>query len=98
MTHLRDLPLAGMNFVLHGAAARGFTPGDPEWINLGQGQPEIGDLPGAPPRITTVTLEPGDHAYGPVNGALALRTAVADYYNRTYRSKIGSQYAAANVA
>ena len=98
MTHLRDLPLAGMNFVLHGAAERGFTPGDPEWINLGQGQPEIGDLPGAPPRITTVTLEPGDHAYGPVNGALALRTAVADYYNRTYRSKIDNQYTAANVA
>ena len=75
-----------MNFVLAGAAARGFRPGDPDWINLGQGQPEIGDLPGAPPRITIVTLDPGDHAYGPVNGAPALREAVAAHYNRLYRS------------
>jgi aspartate/methionine/tyrosine aminotransferase len=95
---LRDVPLAGMNFVLAGAAARGFTPGDPEWINLGQGQPEIGDLPGAPPRITSVTLESGDHAYGPVNGTVALRSAVADYYNRTYRGGRTSHYTAANVA
>jgi len=97
-THLREVPLAGMNFVLAGAAERGFVPGDPEWINLGQGQPEIGALPGGPERITSVTLEAGDHAYGPVNGTLALRTAVADYYNRTYRPAAGSQYSAANVA
>lgn len=87
-----------MNFVLAGAAAHGFTPGDPEWINLGQGQPEIGPLPGAPDRITSVTLEPGDHAYGPVNGTLALRTAVADYYNRTYRTEKSSRYTFQNVA
>jgi hypothetical protein len=87
-----------MTFVLAGAARHGFTPGDPDWVNLGQGQPEIGDLPGAPPRITTITLEPGDHAYGPVNGVLALRTAVADYYNRTYRQDRDSKYTAANVA
>jgi aspartate/methionine/tyrosine aminotransferase len=87
-----------MNFVLAGAAANGFTPGDPAWINLGQGQPEIGPLPGAPERITSVTLEPGDHAYGPVNGTVALRTAVADYYNRTYRAERTSRYTAENVA
>jgi len=97
-THLREVPLAGMNFVLAGAAARGFVSGDPEWINLGQGQPEIGALPGSPERITNVTLEAGDHAYGPVNGTLALRTAVADYYNRTYRHGAASRYSAANVA
>jgi aspartate/methionine/tyrosine aminotransferase len=98
VTHLRDVPLAGMNFVLAGAAARGFTPGDPEWINLGQGQPEIGSLPGAPERITGVALDPGDHAYGPVNGTVALRTAVADHYNRLYRAGRDSRYTAANVA
>jgi len=98
VTYLRDVPLAGMNFVLSGAAARGFTPGDPEWINLGQGQPEIGALPGAPERISSITLDPNDHMYGPVNGLPELRQAIADHYNRTYRSGRSSRYTAANVA
>ncbi|HEY7173759.1 MAG TPA: pyridoxal phosphate-dependent aminotransferase, partial [Micromonosporaceae bacterium] len=96
--HLRDVPLAGMNMVLAGAAARGFTPGDPAWVNLGQGQPEIGDIPGAPPRITRIALDPGDHAYGPVNGIHELRDAVAAHYNRLYRAGKRTQYGAANVA
>lgn len=97
-THLRDVPLSGMNYVLAGAAARGHTPGDPAWINLGQGQPEIGHIPGAPPRITHVALEPGDHAYGPVNGVRALREAVAAHYNRLYRQGRTSRYTGENVA
>src|SRR5215475_3121472 len=86
-----------MNMVLTHAAARGFAPGDPKWINLGQGQPEIGDIPGAPPRITWVALESGDHAYGPVNGVRELRDAVAAHYNRLYRGG-RDDYQAANVA
>src|SRR5258706_2649893 len=97
-TYLRDVPLAGMNYVLAGAAARGFTPGDPSWINLGQGQPETGPLPGTPERVTRVDLAPGDHAYGPVNGLRELRSAVADHYNRTYRTDAASRYTADNVA
>ena len=96
--HLRNVPLAGMNMVLTHAAARGFAPGDPKWINLGQGQPEIGDIPGAPPRITSVTLDPGDHAYGPVNGSRPLREAVAAHYNRLYRRDRRDRYTADNVA
>ena len=53
-SHLRDVPLAGMSLVLAGAAARGYRPGDPAWVNFGQGQPETGDMPGAPARITTI--------------------------------------------
>lgn len=97
-SHLRDVPLSGMNLVLAGAAARGHRPGDPDWINFGQGQPETGDIPGAPPRITSVTLDPGDHAYGPVNGVRALREAVAAHYNRLYRAGLSSRYTAENVA
>src|SRR5215471_433985 len=96
--HLRDVPLAGMNAVLAGATARGYAPGDPAWVNLGQGQPEIGDIPGAPPRITRVDLESGDHAYGPVNGTRELRSAVAELYNRTYRAGRASRYTVDNVA
>jgi hypothetical protein len=96
--HLRDVPLSGMNLVLSAAAARGHRPGDPDWVNLGQGQPETGDIPGAPPRITSVALDPGDHAYGPVNGARPLREAVAAHYNRRYRQGRRSRYTADNVA
>jgi hypothetical protein len=67
-------------------------------VNLGQGQPEIGDLDGAPPRITTIALEPGDHAYGPVSGVRELREAVARHYNRLYRRGKASQYTADNVS
>jgi hypothetical protein len=95
--HLRDVPLTGMNMVITHAAAKGFTPGDPKWINLGQGQPEIGDIPGAPRRITQIALEMGDHAYGPVNGVAELREAVVAHYNRLYRGG-RADYRAANVA
>src|SRR5215471_16643045 len=95
--HLRDVPLAGMNAVLAGATARGYAPGDPDWINLGQGQPEIGDIPGAPPRITSIDLQPGDHAYGPVSGAREVREAVAAHYNRLYRQG-KTPYTAENVS
>ena len=88
-----------MNFVLAGAAARGFTPGDPEWINLGQGQPEIGDLPGRPARITRIDLDPGDHAYGPVNGVRAApRGGRRATTTGLYRAGKASQYTADNVA
>jgi aspartate/methionine/tyrosine aminotransferase len=103
--YLRDIQLAGMNAVLAAAALRGHrpaplgaSPGPDDWINLGQGQPEIGPLAGAPPRVTTIELEPGDHAYSPVNGTPALREAVAAHYNRLYRSGQTSQYAARNVS
>ncbi len=86
-----------MNAVLTAAAERGYRPGDPDWINLGQGQPEIGDLPGAPPRITSIELDPGDHAYGPVSGLAELREAVAAHYNRLYRAG-KAPYTAANVS
>ncbi|MBA3488108.1 MAG: pyridoxal phosphate-dependent aminotransferase, partial [Longispora sp.] len=78
--YLRDIPTRGMSFVITEALAAGFTPGSPIWVNLGQGQPEVGDIPGAPPRITSIALEPTDHAYGPINGGADLRTAVADHY------------------
>lgn len=97
MTYLRDVPHMGMTLVADEARKRGWTMGDPRWINLGQGQPEIGPLPGAPPRITSIELEPGDHAYGPVSGTLALREAVAAHYNRLYRAG-KKPYTASNVA
>ncbi len=88
----------GVIYVVAEAMKLGFTNGHPDWCNLGQGQPEVGPLTGAPPRIESISLEPGDHAYGPVGGTPALRERVAAHYNRLYRQGHSSQYAADNVS
>ena len=93
----RAVPFMGVIRVNEEAAEFGFKPGDPAWSNLGQGQPEVGELPGAPPRISHIAIEPDDHAYGPVEGIDELREAVAAHYNRLYRRGLASQYTADNV-
>jgi hypothetical protein len=50
------------------AAKLGYRPSHAEWCNLGQGQPETGPLPGAPPRVTAVAIDPADQDYAPVPG------------------------------
>jgi aspartate/methionine/tyrosine aminotransferase len=93
----RPIPYMGVIYVVAEAMKLGFTNGHPDWCNLGQGQPEVGEMEGAPPRFTDFRVEPSDHAYGPVNGTLALREAIAAHYNRLYRRGKRSQYTAENV-
>ncbi len=95
---LREIPYMGVIYVVAEAMKLGFTNGDPDWCNLGQGQPEVGPMAGAPPRINQMTLEPSDHAYGPIGGTEAFREAVARHYNRLYRQGKASQYTAENVS
>jgi len=97
-TVFRDVPFMGVIFVVAEAAKLGFTNGDPDWCNLGQGQPEVGPMEGAPPRIAAVELQPADHAYGPLGGLPELRAAVAEHYNRLYRRGRKSRYGPQNVA
>jgi len=93
----RSLPFMGVIRVNEEAAKLGFDHG-PSWANLGQGQPEVGDLEGAPPRIDHIDVAVGDNAYGPVEGLPELREAVAAHYNRLYRKGHASQYTKENVA
>jgi len=88
----------GVIFVVAEAARLGFVNGHPDWCNLGQGQPEVGEMAGAPPRIQSVELHAADHAYGPLGGLPELREAVAQHYNRLYRRGKSSLYGARNVA
>ncbi|MFM9996091.1 MAG: pyridoxal phosphate-dependent aminotransferase [Phycisphaerales bacterium] len=94
----RDLPFMGVIHVNNEAAKVGYRMGDPAWSNLGQGQPEIGEIPGAPARYNRIDLEPSDHGYGPVEGLPELREAVAEHYNRLFRRGHSSRYTAENVA
>jgi N-succinyldiaminopimelate aminotransferase len=94
----RTVPRTGVVYVTKEANARGYSTGHPAWSNLGQGQPETGFLPGAPPRVTGIEIDPGDHYYAPVAGIPELREAVASLYNRLFRRGMRSQYTAENVA
>jgi aspartate/methionine/tyrosine aminotransferase len=88
----RRAPFMGVIYVVHRASELGFYNGNPDWSNLGQGQPEVGPLDGAPDRISKIELQPTDQAYGPINGSVELRKTVAAHYNRLFRSGKESQY------
>jgi aspartate/methionine/tyrosine aminotransferase len=94
----RAVPRTGVIYVTTEAQKLGFHYGDPEWCNLGQGQPETGPLPGAPPRREAVAIHPDDQEYAPVAGLWELREAIADLYNRLYRRGMPSRYSAENVS
>jgi aspartate/methionine/tyrosine aminotransferase len=94
----RPVPRTGVIYVTTEAQRRGFRPGDPEWCNLGQGQPETGPLPGSPARTGSITIDPEDQEYAPVAGIRELREAIAAFYNQTFRRGLPSQYTAENVA
>ena len=69
----RSIPYMGVIWVVAEAMKLGFRNGHPEWCNLGQGQPEVGEMDGAPPRPSEIKIEAGDHAYGPVGGTEELQ-------------------------
>ncbi len=94
---IRPVPKTGVIFVMAEARAAGFGQDGGTWCNLGQGQPETGPLPGAPPRVQHVEFEEDDHEYAPVAGLWALREQVASLYNHLYRRGMPSRYSAENV-
>jgi N-succinyldiaminopimelate aminotransferase len=93
----RSVPFTGVIFVMAEAARRGYRYGHPDWCNLGQGQPETGPLPGAPPRVHQVEIGVDDQDYAPVPGIWELRRAVAELYNALYRQGKTSRYSELNV-
>jgi hypothetical protein len=88
----------GVIYVVAEAMKLGFRNGHPDWCNLGQGQPEVGEMEGAPPRIRSIEIDPADHAYGPIDGTSEMRQCIADHYNRLYRRGKRSQYGPQNVS
>lgn len=93
----RAVPRTGVIFVTTEAQRLGFSSTNPDWCNLGQGQPETGELPGAPLRVRSIAIDVDDQEYAPVAGLPELRAAIADFYNRTYRKGLPSQYGPQNV-
>jgi aspartate/methionine/tyrosine aminotransferase len=93
----RPVPFTGVIFVMAEAGQRGYRYGHPDWCNLGQGQPETGPLPGAPPRVRRIEIGVDDQDYAPVPGIWELRRAVAELYNGLYRQGKRSRYTERNV-
>ncbi|KAH9950211.1 aminotransferase [Amylocystis lapponica] len=80
------------------AMANGFSyASSHEWANLGQGAPEVGPIPDAPPKPQSIPLPEDSLEYAPTTGIKALREAVATLYNHTYRQGKASQYTYENV-
>ena len=94
----RAVPRTGVIYVTSEAHKLGYRSADPSWCNLGQGQPETGDLPGAPPRVHEVPVRVDDQEYAPVPGLWELRETVASLYNALFRKGLPSQYSAENVS
>ncbi len=98
LTAFRPVPRTGVIYVTTEAQKLGFRFGAPGWCNLGQGQPETGPLPGAPPRVTDLCIALDDQEYAPVPGIWELREAVAGMYNELFRRGFPSKYSAENVS
>lgn len=92
------MPRTGVVYVSAEAAALGFRDNATDWCNLGQGQPETGELPGAPGRTRIIECAAADLEYGPIAGLWELRESIADLYNRRYRRGMPSRYSAENVS
>lgn len=93
----REVPRTGVIYVMGEAARHGYHAEHPDWVNFGQGQPETGELPFAPPRVESIDLRVCDQEYSPVAGLWELREAVADHYNQMYRRGMPTKYSAENV-
>ncbi len=94
----RRVPRTGVIYVMHRAAAAGHGGDGRTWYNLGQGSPEVGPLPGAPPRRDELHIDPRRQTYAPVDGIDELRDRVAELYNFLYRRDKRSQYTRENVS
>ncbi|KAK4053939.1 hypothetical protein OIO90_003776 [Microbotryomycetes sp. JL221] len=68
-----------------------------KWANFGQGAPEVGPIPGASDRPTSIPVGDAINEYGPTTGIAELREAVANLYNETYRKGKSSLYTKDNV-
>lgn len=94
----RPVPKTGVIYVMARAEELGFTYQDHSWVNLGQGAPETGRLPGDTARVDRIAVDVNSSEYSPVAGSRQLREQVARLYNHRYRKDKKSQYTYKNIA
>ncbi len=87
---LKEIKEAGVIWVMNQAKQAGYSPDDGNWVNFGQGSPEVGNLIGAPERLNRVEIEEKNFGYSPVEGYNWLRKQVALFYSQTYQNSENS--------
>ncbi|KAF5110087.1 hypothetical protein DV453_001069 [Geotrichum candidum] len=87
----------GVIWTTERAAEKGFTYEDPNWANLGQGAPEVGEIEGCPSKPDTIDVSVHTREYAPTTGVKELREAIANLYNDNYRKDKTSKYTYENV-
>lgn len=92
-----DIPHTGVIRMMAEARESGFFYGNEEWSNLGQGAPEVGELPNGNTRLRNIPLSEDLYEYAPAAGLPALRSAVAEMYNKRFRNGMPTQYTSNNV-
>jgi aspartate/methionine/tyrosine aminotransferase len=92
-----DQTSTGVIWTTEQAAEKGYVPDDPAWCNLGQGAPEVGNIPGCFEKPQTIDVAESTREYGNTAGIKELREAVANLYNDHYRKGFDSQYTWENV-
>lgn len=88
---------SGVVYTTERAMRLGFYYGNKDWINLGQGAAEAGEIDGAMPRVNNIDISAKQHGYAPVGGLKELRENIASMYNDLFRKNQKSKYAYKNV-
>ncbi len=83
--HLKTYEKSGVVLVMEEAEKKGFFYGNKEWVNLGQGAPEVKKILDSPERITHVDIPDVNQGYASVAGLKQLRQNVANIYNDLFR-------------
>ncbi|NRA63646.1 MAG: pyridoxal phosphate-dependent aminotransferase [Pseudobacteriovorax sp.] len=94
----RSVPKTGVIYVMSEAQRLGFSYGNSEWSNLGQGAPETSNLWDDDTRFSSIDVSEMSSEYAPVAGRMDLRQAIADLYNQRYRLGKSSKYGPENIA
>lgn len=94
----KHIPKTGVIYVMDKASKLGFSYGNEQWSNLGQGAPETGEIGSLKRELSNITVDPITSEYAPVAGLRELREAVATLYNERYRKEKKSKYTFENVA
>eukprot|EP01103_Thecamoeba_quadrilineata_P003721 TRINITY_DN13472_c0_g1_i1.p1 TRINITY_DN13472_c0_g1~~TRINITY_DN13472_c0_g1_i1.p1 ORF type:complete len:472 (-),score=86.61 TRINITY_DN13472_c0_g1_i1:49-1464(-) len=87
----------GVIYVMDRAMHEGFSYGNKEWANFGQGAPEVGHIEGCNDKPTSIQIPEYSCEYAPTAGIKELRVGVANLYNDLYRKNKESQYTWENV-
>ena len=67
MTQYKTIQTSGVIAVMQKAFKNGYQSNDKDWINFGQGSPELGDIPGDFVRKTHIEID-NYTGYAPVGG------------------------------